>query len=48
MKNKKEAFREQTETSKTLLTTLIATNGVKKNSYYLSVVDNQLTIDDLF
>lgn len=45
---KKKVFKEQTETTKTLFTTMVTTYGVKKNAHYLSVVDNQLTMDDLF
>ena len=46
--NKKRVFKEQTSTTKTLFTTMVTTYGVKKNAHYLSVVDNQLTMDDLF
>ena len=46
--NKKNVFRELTGTTKTLFTTLVTTYGVKKNTHYLSVVDNQLTMKDLF
>jgi uncharacterized protein len=48
LQNKKRVFRKQTGTNKTLFTTMVTTYGVKKNSHYLSVVDNQLTMDDLF
>ncbi len=48
LQNKKRVFREQTGTSKTLFTTMVTSYGVKKNTYYLSAVDNQLTMDDLF
>ena len=48
LRNKKNVFREQSGTTKTLFTTMVTTYGVKKNVHYLSVVDNQLTIDDLF
>ena len=48
LRNKKNVFREHLGTSKTLFTTLVTTYGVKKNEHCLSVVDNQLTIDDLF
>jgi hypothetical protein len=48
LQNKKRVFREQTETTKTLFTTLVTTYGVKKNAQCLSVVDGQLTMDDLF
>lgn len=45
---KKNVFREQMKTHKTLFTTLITTYGVKKNLHFLSVVDQQLTMDALF
>ncbi|QZA58792.1 AAA family ATPase [Candidatus Rhabdochlamydia porcellionis] len=48
LQNKKSVFRKQTETTKTLFVTMVTTYGVKKNSHYLSVIDNQLTMDDLF
>lgn len=48
LQNKKMVFREQTETNKTLFTTMVTTYGVKKNAQYLSVVANQLKMEDLF
>ncbi|MEI6241908.1 MAG: ATP-binding protein [Chlamydiota bacterium] len=48
LQNKKKVFREKTGTDKTLFTTMVTTYGVKKNAHYLSVVDNQLTMDGLF
>lgn len=45
---KKELFRKRTKTRKALFTTLITTYGATKNSAYLSSVDNQLTLDQLF
>jgi hypothetical protein len=48
LQNKKRVFKEQTLTNKTLFTTMVTTHGVKKNPYYLSIVDHQLTMDDLF
>jgi AAA+ ATPase superfamily predicted ATPase len=48
LQKKKVVFREQTETTKALFTTMITTYGVKKNTHCLSIVDNQLTMDDLF
>lgn len=48
LQNKKNVFKQQTETSKTLFTTMITPYGVKKNSHYLSIVDSELTINDLF
>lgn len=48
LQNKKEFFRKSTKTKKSLFNTLITTYGVKKNAYSLSVVNNQLTMNDLF
>ena len=48
LQNKKNMFREKTETTKTLFTTMVTTYSVNKNSHYLSSVENQLTMDDLF
>ncbi len=48
LKNKKIVFKEKTGTKKTLFTTMITTYGVKENEHYLSVIDNQLTMNDLF
>lgn len=45
---KKEIFRERTKTKKALFTTLITPYGAVKNPAYLSVIDNQLIIDELF
>ncbi|MFI4937391.1 MAG: ATP-binding protein [Candidatus Berkiellales bacterium] len=46
--NKKEIFREQTKTKKTIFITMITPYGVKKNQHYIGLVDNELTLDDLF
>ena len=46
--NKISVFKRQTETKKSVFLTMISVFGVKKNSYYLSAVTNQLTIEDLF
>lgn len=48
LQNKKKVFREQTATTKTLFITMVTIYGVKKNMHYLSIADNQLTVDDLF
>jgi len=48
LQNKKRIFREETNTNKTLFTTLVTTYGVKKNQHYFSSVDHQLTMNDLF
>lgn len=48
LKRKKDVFKERTGTRKTLFTTMVTTYGVKENEHYLSVVDNQLTLDALY
>ena len=48
LQNKKRVFREQTGSTKTLFITMVTSYGVKKNAHYLSVIDHQLTMDDLF
>jgi len=48
LQTKKRVFREQTGSRKTLFITMVTTYGVKKNSQYLSIVDNQLIMDNLF
>lgn len=45
---KKNLFREKTKTRKALFTTLITPYGAIEDECYLSVVDNQLTMDALF
>ena len=48
LERKKYAFREATGTRKALFTTLITPHGATANPAYLSAVDNQLIIDQLF
>ena len=48
LQGKKEAFRTKTDTRKTLFTTLITPHGAVANPAYLSAVDNQIVIDELF
>jgi predicted AAA+ superfamily ATPase len=48
LRYKKTCFQTQTQTNKSLFTTLISTYGVATNQHYLSSVDNQLTMDVLF
>jgi len=45
---KKEKFRQATRTRKALFTTLITCYGATLNAAYLSVVDNQIVVDELF
>lgn len=45
---KKAIFQTKTKTRKTVFMTMITPYGVKKNQYYLGLIDNQLILDDLF
>ncbi len=45
---KKQKFQEITKIRKTVFVTLITSFRTKENSYYHEVVNNQLTINDLF
>ncbi|MBQ7510331.1 MAG: hypothetical protein IJT53_05445 [Prevotella sp.] len=47
LRNKLSAFREATHTRDALQITMITTFGVKENSYS-SIVQSQVTMDDLF
>lgn len=46
--NKVAIFTNTTKTKKSVFLTMISVFGVKKNTHFLSVVTNQLTIEDLF
>lgn len=48
LNKKREIFQTVTNTKKALFTTLISPYGAKENQYYQSVVQNQLTLNDLF
>lgn len=48
LQKKKRIFKERTQLNKTLFTTMITTYGIKKNMHSLSVIDNQLIMEDLF
>ena len=48
LRNKVATFTNETRTKKSVFLTMISVFGVKKNEHYLSVVTNQLTIEDLF
>jgi uncharacterized protein len=47
LRNKKEVFRNETQTRKALHTTLITSFGVKKNEYS-GMIQSEITSDDLF
>ena len=48
LENKLTVFRENSKSKKTLFLTLVTSYGVKKNSYYTSLVQNEVTMDALF
>lgn len=48
LQSKKEIFRTTTRTKKALFTTLVTPYGASPNPAYLSAVDNQIIIDELF
>jgi len=48
LRNKLNVFGESTNTEKNLFLTMITSYGVKENQYSLELVQNQMTIDQLF
>jgi hypothetical protein len=48
LSNKLNVFRTQTKTNKTLFLTMITTFGVKENVYKTQIVQNELTMNELF
>ncbi|MCB1117530.1 MAG: ATP-binding protein [Chlamydiia bacterium] len=48
LNERRETFRDQTKTRKTLINTLITPYGAATNQHYLASIDEQLTLDDLF
>jgi hypothetical protein len=48
LRQKIAIFKTKTKTKKNVFLTFLSTFGVVKNKYYLEVVTNELTIDDLF
>ena len=48
LEEKIAVFREVTKTKKTLFLTFITPFGLKKNQYSTSLVQNELTLEDLF
>ena len=48
IKKKITAFRTETKTKKAIYFTMITSFGLEKNSYATSLVQNELTMDDLF
>lgn len=48
LRNKIGIFRQETKTKKALFLTMITTFGLERNAYSNSIVQNQITMDDLF
>ncbi|HEY9261000.1 AAA family ATPase [Chitinophaga sp.] len=48
LENKLQIFRERTDTKKTLFLTMITTYGTKDNVYKTGLVQNEITMKDLF
>lgn len=48
LRNKVGAFIQSTKTKKTVFLTMITTYGLVNNAYYRSIIQNELTMDDLF
>jgi len=48
LRNKVGAFKRETKTKKAVLLAMITTFGVKQNAYSGSVMQNSITMDDLF
>ncbi|HTD92473.1 MAG TPA: ATP-binding protein [Chitinophagaceae bacterium] len=46
--NKLKVFKATTKTKKTLFLTMVTTYGVKQNTYYTGLVQNEVTMDALF
>jgi hypothetical protein len=48
LQQKKYVFQQETKTRKHLFITLISSNGLQQNEHSLGLIDQQLTLDDLF
>ena len=48
LENKLNVFRENSKSKKTLFLTMVTSYGVKKNNYYTSLIQNEVTMDALF
>jgi AAA+ ATPase superfamily predicted ATPase len=48
LQNKLDVFREESKTKKALFLVMVTTYGVKENSYTIGLVQNEITMDDLF
>lgn len=48
LRRKRDKFRDQTRTRKTLLLVMVTTHGTRRNDYYDELIGDQLTMDHLF
>lgn len=48
LENKRDVFREQTKTKKSIYLTLVTTFGIKNNEYSKRLIQNSITMDSLF
>lgn len=48
LRNKINIFREKTLTKKSIFLVMVTAEGVKQNNYYRDLVDNEITLGDLF
>lgn len=48
LRNKISMFKTSPQTKKNIFLTMITTFGVKENQYSLELVENSVTMDDLF
>lgn len=48
LKNKIRVFREKTTTKKSIFLVMVTVEGVKKNSYFTEIVNNEVTLKDFF
>ena len=48
MEDKRDVFKQETGTKKSLFLTLVTTFGVKENDYFIKLVQNSVTMDALF
>ena len=47
LQEKVSIFKQKTKTKKNVFVTMLTSGGVKKNEYYLSIITNELKLDNL-
>ena len=48
MKNKRDIFRSQSRTKKTIFIAMVTTHCARENEHYRGLIDGQLAMDALF